>query len=205
MSRKTIGVIIVIAVVLSFALLGCAEVVDGEATIPSETGTEIMTAEPSPRPPCPVVPPLAPVSGPILHSVPDSDPFPVSMERVTMDELAELDGFSEYIANPELADNDAHRFIFTAAAPVSDFRLIDVNFDPDAAYDGAFTVGETIHLVGDLTPERPFVIRGKQFNSLPHSGVSFFCLSVCGGITRYFIFGVSGEDGSISMNEQVLR
>lgn len=88
--------------------------------------------------------------------------------------------------------------LFMAAGPVKDFKVLALEFkDIDEAGKPVFDVKE-LRCLDELTPEHPLAVTTVFYGDLPNNGISY----VDGeGKTRNFSVGISGEDGSLTLNE----
>ena len=106
----------------------------------------------------------------------------------TLIDLGDLDSYHEFIEFEEVLQ----RIIFQTDLSVENFRFLELEMSEDGL---DFTVESTLYQLDVLTPEEPFVVSWWTLSTTRvHRGISFMDED---GVTRYFAFHASGEDGSL--------
>ena len=108
--------------------------------------------------------------------------------------LSKYDSYAEFI---EFDDEGYQKIIFTTNVSVKDFKFIEIDFKEENE-DIVFFASEVLYLLEELKPEEPFVVTWMEWGSIPHRGISFIDET---DTTRHFMIGMSGEDGSLYLNE----
>ena len=112
--------------------------------------------------------------------------------------LATLDTYDEF------SEEDwAEAILIQAHATLKEFNYVALDFvmDEDSDADDAspeYRVSRVLFSTGELLPEKPLVIHSLISEIIPSRGISFVDTS---GRTQYFIFGISGKDGSLVVGE----
>lgn len=107
------------------------------------------------------------------------------------DEL--LSGYASY-DEISVETEYARRAVITTNVPAKEFKLFHVAVNEDGYY---FENG-IIYSTDALLPEKPFVVSAEyQPGVAPNKAVSFLDEN---GITKYFLIGESGEDGSLGFH-----
>ncbi len=132
-----------------------------------------------------------------VHHVMDdlfNQPGLVSYEVV---DLNQFESYYEFVDSYEVllgSEDIPYRIIFITDAPVKNFCYLAI--ETMTLDDGlGITVGDTLYQLDSLTPEEPFVVNWTSIGDVGmFRGISFVDES---GVTRTFGFNVSGEDGDL--------
>ena len=119
----------------------------------------------------------------------------LSGDFLTQGMLDKYDSYAEFI---EFSDEDYQKIIIMTNIAVSDFKFIEIEFLSDGDSDSMFGEKRVVYALGELSPEKPFVVTWMGWGMIPHRGVSFVDEK---GATRYFAISVSGLDGSLIFAE----
>jgi hypothetical protein len=109
-----------------------------------------------------------------------------------------LSGYSAY--DEFIADTTEPQvmILLSAEGSVRDFKVLKLNFeDIDESGKVMFSAIE-LYTQDMLAPERPLVVGMTFFGLIPNNGISFIDDS---GTTRNYAINISGEDGSLFMEE----
>jgi len=103
-------------------------------------------------------------------------------------DLGDADFYHEFIESEEIPQ----RIVFKTDTPVEDFRFLALKMTEDGS---DFIVESTLYQLDELTPKEPFVVSWWVLSTAQiHRGISFVDED---GVTRYFAFHASGEDGAL--------
>lgn len=119
-----------------------------------------------------------------------------TIEIVGDDDLDGLDEFIEHEYLPERFNNfGGDNILIRVNQPISDFTLLKLQED----YDGEFpiVVTERIENIGEITPDRPLLIKSFLWSgsALPRQGFSFIDVT---GHFNYYQWSVSPMDGTLN-------
>lgn len=103
---------------------------------------------------------------------------------VTDELMSKFNSFHEYTN-----DEDGEKLVIWTDKAVTDFAFISV--ECDAAGDGVSCVaGDTLFLVDELAPEKPFAVKLMIPGTFPAYGISFVDEN---GVQRYFTINMDGR------------
>lgn len=125
---------------------------------------------------------------------PEADKVLVSVDYVTDELLNQYDSFLEFV---EFEDENYQKIVFTTNVPAKDFKFIEIDFSEEDG-DIVFFEKEVLYSLDELTAEKPFLVDWIPWGAIPHRGISFVDEK---GDTRYFSIIMSGEDGSLYLDE----
>ena len=119
-----------------------------------------------------------------------------TIERISDEDIAGIGEFSEFEYRPERYDNlGGDNIIIRVNQPISDFTLLGLQDDLDG--ENPIVVTEKIENLGEITPDRPLLIRSFLWSggALPRQGFSFITAT---GEFQYHQWGVSPMDGTLN-------
>ena len=138
------------------------------------------------------------VFGPQATPAPDTGAAQGAAVQAAFADEALLANLTDYDQFADYPSDYQTQLVFTADAPVSDFRFLaltlrDVGADGTMYYDT-----EDLYTTDALTEGKPVVIRMTFAGDVPDRGIAY---TDADGITRYFAITTSGEDGSLLLME----
>jgi hypothetical protein len=127
---------------------------------------------------------------------PDPDPVPgpatIKIESASDEALGKYNSYHEYIHG-----SIGERIVISSDKTIKDFNFIAVgiNFETE---DISFIAEQTIHAVGELLPDKPFVLQADIAGATPRIGISFLDTD---NTTKYYYIHASGYDGTPLITE----
>jgi len=118
----------------------------------------------------------------------------VNGDYVTDELLAGYDAFEEFI---EFDEERYLKIMIMTNMTIKNFKFIEVALSPDDE-DGILEEKSVRYSLGELSPDKPFVVTWLEIGSIPHRGISFVDEK---NVTRYFSISMSGLDGSLRLVE----
>lgn len=125
---------------------------------------------------------------------PEAEEVLVSVDYATDELLSQYDSFVEFI---EFEDGRYQKIVFTTNVTAKDFKFIEIGLEEDSAAI-AFFEKEVLFSIDELSAEEPFLVTWMEWGAIPHRGISYIDET---GTTRYFCIVMSGEDGSLYLDE----
>jgi hypothetical protein len=108
----------------------------------------------------------------------------IHIGRATDELLSKYNSFHEYIN-----DEGGDRLIIWTDTEVKDFAFISINCT-DMGDKVSYDAGDALFSPGNLSPEKPFVVKLLIPGSLPAYGISFVDQN---GLKRYFTINLDGR------------
>ena len=102
--------------------------------------------------------------------------------------------FSEYVDMMYDCDRGGTVFVIWVNIPVRNFAFIEVSIGQEGEDSIYLYANQQLHLIDELSPEMPFVVRTFIGCGIPTRGISFLDEN---DEQRYFLLSTCGLDGSI--------
>ena len=118
-----------------------------------------------------------------------------TVERISDEDIAGIGEFTEFEYRPERIDNfGGDNLLIRVNQPISDFTLLGLEDKPDE--DQPIVVTEKFDNIGEITPDRPLLIRSFLWSggALPRQGFSFIAPT---GEFNYHHWNVSPMDDTL--------
>lgn len=107
----------------------------------------------------------------------------------------DLTDCEEFIAN---TSEEKVRVMFTANRSAKDFKLLSLTIEEVNEKGEATYAAEELYSMEELTPMRPLAAEIVFYGDIPNCGISYIDEN---GVTRNYTVEISGEDGSVLLNE----